>query len=293
MPIQFFGQYLQERGILEASQLLKVLTRQRETNRRFGALALAKGLLSEEEVKRVLTAQLQMDIPFAEGAVELGFLSQEDMNAILIEQQVRHVYLGEILVELGFVTQEVITRELLRFEQSRQQFRITKIEVPEEVPIARLASNAFGLTKRMLMRVWGIECKAAIPAADLNTLPLPPIAAEVRLRGDVETRYMIGVDQDVAEWGALQFFDTMEIGYEGLGDATRELANIICGNLTAMLSRRGRTVKTSAPIAVTSEVVLGDHQTAVSLLFASPFGRVLVALTYPRAGQEEVAALQP
>lgn len=57
MSAAFFGQFLLNKGLIDAQQLAKALTAQEVLNKKLGELALAKNLLSEKQVREILTLQ--------------------------------------------------------------------------------------------------------------------------------------------------------------------------------------------------------------------------------------------
>ncbi|MEE8408872.1 MAG: hypothetical protein V3T05_04645, partial [Myxococcota bacterium] len=96
---------------------------------------------------------------------------------------------------------------------------------PDEQPVVELVAEIFALTRDLLSRAWGIDGELGPHETDQEQLHLPELAVEIRISGDLTMRFILGVDQGVVDWGALQYVDAMAVTQEGCKDATRELAN--------------------------------------------------------------------
>ena len=102
MAVQFFGQYLLEKGLITAEQVLRVIEYQELQNLRIGEFAIRQGLLTESDASRVNQLQLSQDIRFGEAAIQLGVLEEVEVQILLAAQRNSHIYFGEAVALLRF-----------------------------------------------------------------------------------------------------------------------------------------------------------------------------------------------
>ncbi len=279
MAVQFFGQYLLAKGVITANQLLKVIEYQELQNLRIGEFAIRQGLLAESDASRVNQLQLSQDIRFGEAAVQLGVLEELDVQILLAAQRNSHIYFGEAAVLLRFASREEVNAALETFNQEQAAFAREVIAVPESVLVADLASDFFDLGIKMVRRYWGVGAKAGEVVVDGTELSLEGNAAQVTISGEVEARCMLAVPDGAADEGGKQILKVSSLGPADRIDLTKELANLICGNLVARLGQSGKTITIAPPEELSSAVDLAG-QRLVRLDGVTPHGPLTMAVAY-------------
>lgn len=279
MGIKFFGQHLLANNVVTADQLRSVIELQETQNLRLGEIAINQGYLAEADAKRVNDMQQQKDLRFGGAAIELGLLTGEQVDELVARQRANHRYLGDVVVELGFASRDIVEAELAAYQQEQREYEATSLSVPAEVPIAELAAHMFDFTHKLLLRVWGVQSKIGAVQTHHDRMSLGDLAVEVTLTGDLETRYFLAVPMAVAQRGAKQVLGSSDVPLEDYRDLTRELANVVCGNIVARLSQEGKTADISPPASIDTSIALSDNK-AVSLQLHTPYGDAVTAVTY-------------
>lgn len=277
MAIQFFGQYLLARGIIDGPQLLEAVDFQESQNLKLGEIAVKHGYMTKPDADRVNRLQQTKDVRFGDGAIELGLLTGERVDELLLEQRNSHRYLGDVIIEKRFAAQDTIAGALEKFKAEQQSYEQGTIRIPDDIVEADLARNLFALTHKLVLRVWGVHSKLG-SASVADTQPvLPGISAEVGFSGDVNARYLLGVPSRVAGEGAKHVLEVNESTPEEQQDLVCELANVVCGNMVALLGRQGRQTEISPPQKVTAQPALVG-QKSVSMTVVTPFGDMITAV---------------
>ena len=112
MAAKFFGQFLLEKGVINAAQLLRALEIQRTSNPALGEIACEKGLLSADQAQVINERQRSEDKRFGDIAQSMGLLTGDEVGQLLDEQKSRRKLFGEILVDEGFVDRMRLDAEL-------------------------------------------------------------------------------------------------------------------------------------------------------------------------------------
>ena len=84
MSIKFFGQFLLERNVINAKNLLEAIRFQESRNMKFGEYSISKGYLEKVQVKRLHEEQKRNDMMIGELAVKLEMLTEEQVEEILL-----------------------------------------------------------------------------------------------------------------------------------------------------------------------------------------------------------------
>ncbi len=279
MAIQFFGQYLLAQGIIDGPQLLESVEFQESQNLKLGEIAVKRGYMTKPAADRVNRLQQSKDVRFGDGAIELGLLTAKHVDELLLEQRNSHRYLGDVIIEKGFAAKETIEAALEKFKAEQQSHEQGTIHIPNDIVVAEVAKDLFDLTYKLVLRIWGVQSKlGSVRVADTQ-LELPGFAVEVRFSGDLRVRYLLGVPVQVAVEGTKNVLDASVASPEEQQDLVCELANVICGNLTALLAGKGKKIEISPPIKISARPTLGD-QKAVSMTVVTPFGDLTAAVVY-------------
>ncbi len=279
MHIRFFGQFLLSQGIITAPQLVAALEHQEEHNIRLGEHAVALGYLTEAQADRVNARQATKDIQFGEAAIDMGLLTQEQVDALLTEQRSHHVMLGEALEALGFVTGEQIEDALAEFMREQAKYAELAIAVPPEFPMRGIASRLLDLAGKQMFRLWGVRNKPGAMELQQGTITLSDRNAEVKISGQFSTSFLLAVPEAVARRAVERVTGATEATPEELDDVVRELANVICGNLVALLAAEGKAADIEPPETVSARHDLEGGK-ALVMSFLTLEGQAFVALTF-------------
>lgn len=278
MGVKFFGQFLLERGVLDAQQLLAAIELQHKNNLKFGEYAVAHGYVTAAEVEQIKNLQQTRDIMFGEAAVELGILSAETVATILQKQKNDHLLLGEALLRLGYLDEDTLQRELAVFKAEQAPFRQATVTAPAGAgALGETAATSVDMLAKMLVRVAHLQAK-------LGELTLEPLAAaaamtvtRVSLWGKPPLHVTLAIAPAVAAQIATAFFGNDDAADpELVADACREFINITVGNIVAKLVQAGAEIELSPPSTLTPAEFRGP---GVYGRVVTPHGDVLLRLS--------------
>jgi len=120
MSIQFFGQFLLEKGLITPAQLLSAIDIQKISNIPLGQLAVQCGFVDEKSVKLINLEQQRADLLFGELAVSMGYMTQCQIIKLFDIQKDKRKLFGEIIVEQGFITPVQLAQQLASHTELRQ-----------------------------------------------------------------------------------------------------------------------------------------------------------------------------
>ena len=252
MSIKFFGQFLLERNVINAKDLLEVIRFQASRNMKFGEYAISKGYLEKVQVKRLHEEQKRNDMLIGQLAVKLEMLSEEQVDEILTMQKNDHLCIGEAIVVKGFVTQEAIDRELAAFKEDQSVYAMGETGVPDGFKQPEYVRIMGDITLKMLRRIAQFEAKMD----DGVFMEVEPgesfVAVSVIFSGGLNFDYILLADEEMsrAVAGAIIGGDAANEDEDLVIDGVREFGNIVCGNLLARMAQMGKNVEISIPHTV-------------------------------------------
>ena len=97
MSVVFFGQFLIERGEIDAVQLREALDLMEQENRTLGELAAAAGYATAADARRVNGEQRRLDLPFGEIALRMGVLNSVELEDLLLVQHETRLHLHDAI----------------------------------------------------------------------------------------------------------------------------------------------------------------------------------------------------
>jgi CheY-specific phosphatase CheX len=124
MFTQFFGNYLLNQKIIDASQLMEALLIKNETRTKLGVLAINAGYMTASQVEKVHIMQAQKTMKIGDLAVAMGYLTQEQVTELLRAQTPGYLQLGQALVDKGFLTN-------IAFEHALNAYKV-KYQISDE-----------------------------------------------------------------------------------------------------------------------------------------------------------------
>ena len=198
MHSYLFGQFLLERGLINADQLTEGLEYQQNSNKVLGALAVENGMLKQDEVLQICELQLCQDKNFGQAAVEIGYLSEKELDRLVALQEEKHLYLGDTLVMLGIMTKEDFKRELEFFEsEKKSQWLVKQVEEGESLK-DDTAGTFFELVTKILPRLTGGR---VLTGGFYPTIAVPSYeyAFSQRMAGDVDLEAVLLIPEELFE----------------------------------------------------------------------------------------------
>jgi hypothetical protein len=240
VSVQFFGQFLIERGEIDAEQLRRGLDLMKAENRSLGQVAVQEGILSPEDAERVNAEQRSRDLPFGVLAVELGLLSEEQLDQVLAQQAKTRLFIGEALARLGSLPIDRLPSLLDEFKAEQAPYQVGEVRLPESLSLNRLAGIAVDYLPKFAMRVssLGLKLGAAHP---LQSTPDFEYKVGLQISGAPGLQITLMGDRKFARQLAAGTFGTSvsELGDDLIADGMGEFLNILAGNAVAILEREG------------------------------------------------------
>lgn len=234
-----------EREIISADSLAKAVGIQESVNLSFGRTAQAMGLLTPDEVSQVSRAQRTLDMLYGGIAVKMGFLTDSQVTLILAEQRRNHLYIGEALVKIGALDRKNLNPLLNEFEREQAPFKMTGLELPDNVPMPHLCMIVWDTSKKMLSRLTNLIIKPG-PCELVKKIEGNNLAVVVDFAGDVPIRYVMTWPAVVRKNIALSAlhngntqFDAVFTVDNSAFESVSNFVNITCGQITAKASDIG------------------------------------------------------
>jgi len=257
LNVQFFGEFLIDRWIINRDQLLAALDYQMNRNERFGAIAVRKGFLTKAQVEDIKRRQCRSDLTFGELAISVGLLTHEQVKQIATYQHRNNLLLGQTLLRLNFIDEATLNRELTNYREHHRRFSGDEISIAVSPASAAIIHAGLDLTRKMFRRVAGIiikaGCAVVITPEDEKTITSYPVTVSVGFSGDESIRFILSVSRSLAlpiASSLLGVGDHDELD-EMVLDAVKEFCNYICGNTAARVARKGVQVDISPPTHLT------------------------------------------
>ena len=250
MSARFFGQFLLEKGEIDALHLRQSLDLMGRENLTLGELAVFKGFASEAETRRVGGEQRRRDLPFGELAVKMGVLNSVEIEELLLLQLETRVNLEDAIVRLGFLPEDRAALLLDEFKQERgrELQGSCDVELPPELCDNPVAERLVLLLPRMLRRVARIEVEIE-SGEPLDCLLSQVLVASLEIVGTRGLLMTLAADRD--------FGEKLAVGVAGIGDASLaselavdalgEFLNVLAGNAVTALEAEGLENRLEAP----------------------------------------------
>lgn len=250
--VQFFGQWLVDRGAVSAGALQDALAYQAAVNLPLGALALSKGLLSERQVLLVHTEQRRTDRRFGELAVQMGFLRRAQLDELLREQAEAHVLIGEALVQKGHLSRGALDDAFAAYRAEQMQAEEATRRALAEAPRAAAVEAAADITARLLLRMGNLSAKLTRVGWD-RPLELQERTFWQRVEGAAPFVYVLTLsDAQTLTLGRrmlepLQGADVPDGVNALVRDVVKEFVNIVVTQVCLRLARDGRDHRPGPP----------------------------------------------
>ncbi|MGY3264501.1 chemotaxis protein CheX [Lysobacter sp. HA35] len=257
MAAKFFGQFLLEKGVIDAAQLLRALEVQRVSNPALGELACQRGMLTADQAMAINERQRREDKRFGDLAQSMGLLTGDEVGVLLDEQKSRRKLFGEILVEEGFLSRERLAEELRSHAGERDEAVRSLDTMLASHQLGRRIGNSIATCNKLFPRLLRTQCQFS-SVADPKNPPATDAMALVRVSADRPLAIGVACDNATMHAFAQAFLSIPpEACDEELAlDALGEFVNVLMGYV----------VKDSLPEDATYRASPPDFETAVSAL---------------------------
>lgn len=286
MKLAFFGQYLLNKGLINAIQLAKAVQLQKDVNLEIGRLAQDAGVLNNNQVKEILELQRKEDIYFGEAAVRLGFLTPKQVDDLTKEQKTKHINLGDALIKLGFLTSQARDNALTDFLKEQQEHaRISADVYPKELKEERFFIEEFiSSTIKILQRIGGIIAKYSHCEFKDKEIGIAQVTIRMNFIGSLSrrvTRFIILLPRETAYNVATKIYEKSNLNIEKIlvEDVISELVNVICGQTCSKLSET-EELWTSVTERVKNNYILAAKEKAALVSLLTPFGQINFAVVF-------------
>ncbi len=284
MAAKFLGQFLLERGVITAPQLLAAIEAQRASNPLLGELAVRKGWLDAAQARRIQQRQRVEDRRFGDIALEMGALDQDRLDALLEAQKAGRKMLGQVLVEQGVLDARRLEAEIALHRADQERARHALEAVVAEHPVGDLAGHAIDLCARMFPRMLGSQCLPAEVLAP-DELDAWPCVAHVRIEG--ARPFGIGLATDLAGARALAcalLGIAADLCDDALAlDALGEMVNVLMGYLVRDVMADDDIAYRALPpdMSVSAATLTADRTRSLAIGMGSQLGAFVLLVDRP------------
>lgn len=284
MAARFLGQFLLERGVITAPQLLAAIQAQRASNPLLGELAVSRGLLDEAQVRHIHQRQRVEDRRFGDIALDLGLLDPAQLDALLAAQKAGRKLLGQVLVERGVIDAARLEQELALHRLGQVQARHALERLASRHPLGAQAGRVADLCARLFPRMLGSQCQAATVLAP-GQLDMWSCTVHVRVEGAHPFHIGLACDLDAAHAlaCALLGLEPEACDDELALDALGEMVNVLMGHAVGdMLPDEDASYRARPPDAsVPATVLAADPGRSIAVLLGSQLGDFVLLLGRP------------
>jgi len=248
MGVKFFGQYLIERGEVDAEQLRAALKLMDAENRSIGELAIEGRLISKADADKINAEQRHRDMPFGELACEMGLLSVEQIDNLVQLQWRTRLRVGQALVRLGHLANERLEELLVDYEEDQAPHRIENLALPTGLEGNAIAPIVLDLFPNLLMRVGRIATRVG-NGDPITQAPDFPIRVGVSVKGESGLLICLVGDEEFSRLLAAKASGLEPDGLdtEMLVDGVGEFLNVLAGNAMAVAERNGIATELEPP----------------------------------------------
>lgn len=284
MAAKFLGQFLLERGVITAPQLLAAIEAQRASNPLLGELAVRKGWLDEALARRIQQRQRVEDRRFGDIALEMGALDQDRLDALLEAQKTGRRMLGQVLLEQGAIDAARLQSEIALHRADQEKARHALESVIDSHPLGGLANNAIALCARLFPRMLSSQC---LPAEVLTSEDLDawPHVAHVRVHGDRPFGIALAADMPAARALACALLGiTPEECDDALAlDALGEMVNVLMGYLVRDVMTDDDAVYRALPpdATVPAAILAADPTRSLAIGMGTQLGAFVLLVDRP------------
>ena len=272
MPVQFFGQYLLSKSIVTPKQLLEALSYQEFETLKIGHYAVEDNYLTPKQAEQINIEQQKRDLKFGETAVAMGLLTQAQVDELLTIQRNNHVYLGEAVVAKGFASKEIIEDALRQFKQEQESFDIDATHLKQiGIDQPEIIGTFLDLIKKLFYRMWDVHVKIGDIQFRKGLVTLEGSVVSIPIVGQFNTNLILSASREMMTTGIEKVIGEVNPSNELCEDLLKEIANVISGNMVAILAKQGKSCDVRPPVIIKNEIRLDSSKNIYAKLI-SPEG---------------------
>jgi hypothetical protein len=248
MGVKFCGQYLIERGEVNAEQVRAALGLMDAENRSIGELAVGGRLISKADADKVNAEQRHRDMPFGELAAEMGLLSEEQIDNLVQLQWRTRLRIGQALVRLKHLGKVRLEELLISYEEEQAPHRIENLALPAGLESNALAPYVLDLFANLLMRIARIATRVGSGESIVEP-PDFPVQVAVSVSGESGLLICLVGDEEFSRQVAAKAsgLDADCLDMEMLFDGVGEFLNVLAGNAMALAEQNGVAMELEPP----------------------------------------------
>ncbi len=248
MGLLFFGQFLIERGEIDASQLRAGLDMMESKNQTLGELAAEAGFASAADCRRVNGEQRRLDRPFGELAVEMGVLDSIELEELLQKQQETRMNISDALLALDYISPNRIAALEDLFKRDQADHLAGAPQLPASLHGIRVAECLVDLLPRYCNRMARLEVKLD-SGARLVEPDRAELVASLGMIGNPDLKMVLSSDRTFGKQLAagISGFSADDLSDELCLDAIGEFLNVLGGNVISILESEGLHYRLEAP----------------------------------------------
>jgi hypothetical protein len=248
MGVKFFGQYLIERGEVDAEQVRAALNLMDAENRSIGELSVEGQFISEADADKVNAEQRHRDMPFGELAAEMGLLTEEQIDNLVQLQWRTRLRIGQALVRLKHLGKVRLEELLISYEEEQAPHRIENLALPAGLDSNALAPFVLDLFTNLLMRIARIATRVG-SGEPIAEPPNFPVQVAVLVSGESGLLICLVGDEEFSRQVASKAsgLDAESLDMEMLFDGVGEFLNVLAGNAMALAEQNGVAMELEPP----------------------------------------------
>lgn len=116
----YFGNYLQNKGVISKEQYFELLEEIKTSRLKMGLLAIVNGLMTEAQAEEVNQLQQMQDRRFGDIAVDKGYLTEEQVSSLLKMQGDQYLLFVQALIDHNYLSLEGIQQELKAYKKEER-----------------------------------------------------------------------------------------------------------------------------------------------------------------------------
>ena len=271
---KFFGQFLLERGVIDAGQLLRALELQRASNPMLGEIAQAEGLLTIAQARMINERQRREDRRFGDIAQELHLLTAAQVDLLVEQQKRRRKLFGEILVEAGMLDRDTLEAELAAHQADRSAALSSLAENLAGHPLQAMADGAIATCARLFPRILRTQAQFASLAAAGDLDHAVPLCAYVHVEAARPLGVALACDAATATAFACAFLSIPPSACDEAlaADALGELVNVLMGYVVKDTLPEDTAYRARPPVFGRPAAELAARPDTVALAMGSQLG---------------------
>lgn len=116
----YFGNYLQNKGVISKEQYFELLEEIKTSRLKMGLLAIVNGMMTEAQAEEVNQLQQMQDRRFGDIAVDKGYLTEEQVSSLLKMQGDQYLLFVQALIDHNYLSLEGIQQELKAYKKEER-----------------------------------------------------------------------------------------------------------------------------------------------------------------------------